>query len=135
VSVERERKAEAEKIEKVAKAAKGEFEKRETLKVKALSEVLGEAGQVRYVDVPELDCRIAYKKLPMKDFNEIKDEKDPTVLSLKMLYRMLHAADSSVTMDMVEQMPFDIATAIITRIMGETPLATPRALQPSPGAT
>ncbi len=127
MSLEEERRKEAEKLEKLAERVERELKEKEDLQVKTLSEVLKGANKVYYVDVPELSCRLAYKKPSIQDYIELQNETDKTLYSVKLLYRMLRAADPSVTWEeFSEAIPFDVAVNIAARIIESAPFLLKR---------
>jgi len=115
----------SEDLEKKAERAFAEVERRkqeeEQAAVISLDDLLNHYDQIFTVYVPEIGFSIRYKKLTVKDFAEVAKEEDSNRRAVLMLYKMWSKADSSVTLDKLEKLPFDVVTVILMRILEKTP--------------
>ena len=88
---------------------------------KPLSKIIDKVDKVLFVAVPELECKLAYRRMYLEDFIELqKKGLDRMELVQEMLFIMLHAADQSVTREMVGKIPFEMAGDIINKITSQT---------------
>ena len=86
-----------------------------------LKEVLAEVDVTHYVAVPGMDKKLPFKRIGLSDFIEIQATEDRMKLVYAMLFKMLHAADSNVTKEMVGQIPFDDASQMMAYMTERNP--------------
>jgi len=106
----------SEKVEEYKKKLEA-YEKKqlETAKTFDIDEAL-QGNKILYAFVPELDCQVRYKRLTMKDLADINKAKTDEERATLMLYKMLSKADKNVTLEKVQELPIETATAILNAI-------------------
>jgi len=122
----------SEDIKARAEKAFQKLEEKKKLAVATLDEIIAKFAQTLTVEIPELGFAIRYRKLTVKDYAEINKIKDDNERMFEMLYRMLHKADPSVTMEKVKELPIEVAALILKKIFQSSPfsgLISPRKLQ------
>jgi hypothetical protein len=105
-----------------------EYEQKRAEEAKAfnIDKVLADANKIYEVLVPELDCHVNYGPITMGDLVEINKAKTNEERAIRVLWLMLKKADPEVTLEKVQQLPLQTATAILKQIMKAFPLeATP----------
>lgn len=91
----------------------------ESKQTKTLGEILENTNKTRYVYVKRLDCKLAYKELPVTTLAIFADKnKTNEELTVDIVYQLLHGADPNVTKEQVEKLPLNIATEIIAKTVG-----------------
>ena len=111
-----------EREEKELKALKAKAEmtyfdadKRE---LKSIQEILEKTTVIQEIFIPILGCMVKFGTITMEEFTEMMgDIKDKNKLATEMLYRYLHSADSTVTREDVNNLPFAIGTALTEAVM------------------
>ena len=106
----------SEKVEEYKKKLEA-YEKKqlETAKTFDIDEAL-QGNKILYAFVPELDCQVRYKRLTMKDLADINKAKTDEERATLILYKMLSKADKNVTLEKVQELPIETATAILNAI-------------------
>ena len=92
-----------------------EQKKEQIAKTFNIDEVL-EGNKILTVKVPELNCIVKYKRLTMKDLAEINKAKTDEERATLILWKMLSKADKNITLEKVQQLPIETATAILNAI-------------------
>jgi len=80
------------------------------------SDVLADSTTVRRVYVPEIDRVVEYCPLSLKDLEDVDKAKTTQERSRLVLWKMLHKANKEWTLEKVEQIPMDVAAAIIKHL-------------------
>jgi len=113
---------EKEKLEEYkAKLEKFEENRQKQAKLFNIDEVLANSGKIQEKYVPELDCIIRYGRLTLGDMPEIAKGQTDEERALRILWRMLSKADTNITLEKVERLPMETATAILRAIVGPLP--------------
>ena len=81
-----------------------------------IAKVLESAGEIKEKYVEAIDKTVRYGVLTLKDSTEIMKPTDPQQRAILILWKMLEKADSKITLEQVEALPLDVATAILTEI-------------------
>lgn len=92
-----------------------EQKKEQIVKTFNIDEVL-EGNKILTVKVPELDRIVKYKRLTMNDLAEINKAESDEERATLILWKMLSKADKNVTLEKVQQLPIETATAILNAI-------------------
>ena len=96
---------------------------------KTIDQILVDADKLHEVYVPEIDCKIRYKKIAQAEYLEIIKIEDFELFSQELLCRMWRKGDSAVTLDKVKALPFDLLPIIMERIHTKTPFLHVKLLQ------
>ena len=104
------------------KLEKYEKQKEEEAKAFSIDEVLADSARIYRVYVPELKCEVAYGPITMGDLAEVNRAKTNEERAIRVLWLMLSKADRKVTLQKVEKLPLQTATAILKQIMKTFPL-------------
>jgi hypothetical protein len=94
-------------------------------RIRTIEDILTSEARIRYAYVPELDCRIAFKKPTIADLKNITDISDPFERAKQYVYLLWSKADPGVTMEKIEQLPGDVVLAI-ARAFDEASAPLPR---------
>jgi len=86
--------------------------------VKSLKEILEKTKQIQEVYIPILGCKLKIGHINMLEFSEIVAIDDKNEMAIEMLFRLLHSGDPTVILEDIQQLPFQITTAIIEQVMG-----------------
>ena len=86
--------------------------------VKSLKEILAKTKEIQEVYIPILGCKLKIGHINMLEFSEIVTIDDKNKMAIEMLFRLLHSADPAVALEDIQQLPFQITTAIIEQVMG-----------------
>lgn len=81
-----------------------------------IAKFLESAGETREKYVEAIKSVIAYGPLTLKDSIDIMKHEDTQERAIVILWKMLQKADSKITLEQVEALPLDVATAILTEI-------------------
>jgi hypothetical protein len=81
-------------------------------RLKTIEDVLMSETCERHAYVPELDCKIAFKKPTIADLKQITDITDPFERAKQYVFLLWSKADPAVTLEKVEQLPGDAVLAI-----------------------
>jgi hypothetical protein len=81
-----------------------------------ITKVLESAGEIKEKYVAAIKRTVRYGALTLKDSLEIMKPEDPQQRAIVILWKMLQKADSAITLEQVEALPLDVATAILTEI-------------------
>jgi len=81
-----------------------------------ISKVLESAGEIKEKYVAAIDRTVRYGVLTLKDSIAVMKPADPQQRAILILWKMLEKADSKITLEQVEALPLDVATAILTEI-------------------
>jgi len=114
------KKREADHLKSVKDKAMLTYFDAEKQEVKSLKEILEKTKQVQEVFIPILGCKLKIGHINMLEFSEIMDvgADDKNKMAIDMLFRLLHSADPSVVLEDIQQLPFQVTTAIIEQVMG-----------------
>lgn len=93
-------------------------------RIRTLEDIIASETRVRYAYVPELDCRIAFKKPTLAELKKITDAADPFERAKLFVLTLCSKADPSVSLEKLESLPADVVLAIAR--------ALDRALAPLP---
>lgn len=86
--------------------------------VKSLKEILEKTKQIQEIYIPALGCKIKIGHINMLEFSEMVTIEDANKKAIAMVYRLMHSADPAVTIEGIQQLPFQILTAIIEQVSG-----------------
>lgn len=81
-------------------------------RLRTIEDILTSETRERYVYVPELGCRIAFKKPTLAELKKITDATDPFERAKLFVYTLWSKADPAVTMEKLESLPADVVLAI-----------------------
>jgi enoyl reductase-like protein len=93
--------------------------KLKTAKLFSVDEFIADADKLREAYVPELQCKVQYKKLTLNENSAVVSVEDATERNRKLLYLVLRKADPSVTEDKVGALGNDDATYILRAILAD----------------
>ena len=106
-----------ERIEKLKKGLEEHKARQQATAEKFdIAKVLESAGEIKEKYVAAIDRTVRYGVLTLKDSAEIMKPTDPQERAIYILWKMLEKADSKITLEQVEALPLDVATAILTEI-------------------
>jgi len=92
--------------------------------------VLESAGEIKEKYVKAIDRTVRYGVLTLKDSIAVMKPVDPQQRAIVILWKMLQKADAKITLEQVEALPLDVATAILTEVGSDfLRLQTPRPLK------
>jgi len=120
-----------ERIEKLKKGLE-EHKARQAAQAQKfdITKVLESAGEIKTKYVKAIDRTVRYGVLTLKDSIEVMKPTDPQQRAIVILWKMLQKADSKITLEQVEALPLDVATAILTEVGSDfLRLQTPRQLK------
>lgn len=86
--------------------------------VKSLKEILAKTKEIQEIYIPVLGCKVKIGHINMLEFSEMVIIEDMNEKAIEMLYRLMHSGDPAVTLEDVQQLPFQILTAIIEQVSG-----------------
>lgn len=86
--------------------------------VKSLKEILEKTKQIQEVYIPALGCKVKIGHISMSEFSEMVAIEDMNKKAIEMLYQLMHSGDPAVTLEDIQQLPFQILTAIIEQVSG-----------------
>ncbi len=86
--------------------------------VKSLKEILEKTKQIQEIYIPILGCKLKIGHINMLEFSEMVTIEDKNEMAIEMLFRLLHSADPAIIIEDIQQLPFQIITAIIEQVMG-----------------
>ena len=81
-----------------------------------IAKVLESAHDIKEKYVKAIDKTVRYGVLTLKDSTEIMKPVDPQERAIVILWKMLQKADKNITLEQVEALPLDVATAILTEV-------------------
>lgn len=113
---------------------KHEAKQKRVAKLFNVDEVLAGSEDLREIYVPEIDMTVKYGVLTIGDLTDIVKAETDEEKAIRMLWKMLHKADKTVTLEKVKALPLQTATAILTRIAAPLP-RTLQALKRGSAAT
>ena len=96
-----------------------EDERRAASELFNIDDFIIDAELIREVYVEEIDRRVQYKKLNVGENSEVAKIKDVQLRGQTMLYMMLHKVDPEITENQIIEISSDVATAILTAIVGD----------------
>ena len=106
--------------EKIGKFKKGLEEHKARQQATAekfdIAQVLESAGEIKEKYVKAIDKTVRYGILTLKDSIEVMKPTDPQQRAIVILWRMLQKADKNITLEQVQNLPLDVATAILTEV-------------------
>jgi glucosamine 6-phosphate synthetase-like amidotransferase/phosphosugar isomerase protein len=111
------KKTEAEEKEEIKEKAQKTIFDAEKKEVKTLAEILEKTKEPREIFIPALGCAVKIGFVPMKKFAKLMAIEDKVQMSNQMVFEMMQAADPSVTMEQVMELPFQFVTAIVEEMM------------------
>ena len=111
---------EAKVKEYAKKLEEHEAKEAEVAKQFSVDEVLAESGKIHERLIPALNRIVKFGSLTLGDLPEINKAGSDEEKAQMVLWKMLHKADSKITLDQVKRFPLETATAILTTIA--TPL-------------
>ena len=86
--------------------------------VKSLKEILEKTKKIQEIYIPALGCKVKIGHISMSEFSEMVAIEDKNKMAIEMLFRLLHSGDPAVTIEDIQQLPFQILTAIIEQVGG-----------------
>lgn len=98
--------------------SKKEAERRAAAELFNIDEFIADVAMTREVYVEEIDRRVQFKKLTLAENSELVRIKNAEERGLKMLYLMLHKANSEVTEDSIQNIGSDVAAVVLTAVVG-----------------
>lgn len=103
---------------KSAKERLMEIKKRRMADAKAfnVSDFVKSSKDIREKYVKAIDRKVRYGVLTLKDSKDIMKPEDDQEKAIIILWKMLQKADPGLDLKDVEQLPLDVATAILTEI-------------------
>jgi hypothetical protein len=106
-----------ERVEKLKKRLE-EHKAKQTAEAEKfdISKVLQSSGEIKEKYVATINRTVRYGVLTLKDSTEIMKPTDPQQRAIMILWKMLQKADAAITLEQVEALPLDVATAILTEI-------------------
>jgi hypothetical protein len=94
-------------------------------RIRTIEDILVSETAVRYVYVPELNCRIPFRKPTLAELKKITDTADAFERAKIYVFTLWSKADPAVTMEKINQLPADVVLAIARAFdKASAPLAT-----------
>jgi len=110
-----------EKAEKAFKEVEMKKQREASAAIISIDELLQEHDKIFTVYVPEIGYVVKFKKLTVSDIAEVEKEQNSHRKGLLILHKMWSKADPTVTLNKVEQLPFDVVSVILARMLEKTP--------------
>ena len=81
-----------------------------------IGSVLESAREIKEKYVEAIDKTVRYGVLTLKDSIEVMKPTNPQERAILILWKMLQKADGNITLEQVQNLPLDVATAILTEV-------------------